>query len=762
MQLKKIGLALLLVAPALTPGFSQTTPSVSADPVLLTVGGKPVTVSEFNQVYRKNLLLSDSADAAATPQKYLDLFVNYKLKVRAAEARGLDTTQAFRDELATYRQQSAQSFLTDKAATEGLIREAYERMKEEINASHILISVAANAAPADTLAAYNQALSLRERALKGEDFAKLAKEFSKDPSAAQSGGSLGWFSALQMVYPFENAVFRTDKGKVTMPVRTEFGYHVIRVNDRRSAQGKVKVAHIFAQLAAGAPPEEQSAAKTRIDEAYAALQRAEPFDRVVKQYSDDASSRNSGGVLPPFGSGAMVVSFEAAAFALKKTGAYSAPFQTTYGWHIVKLIERLPLEPFEEISGVVRQKVLADGRSALGKQVTLARLKRENSFAENPAVRDEVLANADPGAWKPGGAADAKNLFFIGKTPVLVRDFYAFVQKRQASQNPETSKGADPRALLKSYYADFVEQENFQYEETNLEEKNPEFKALVQEFHDGILLFQVMETDVLNKAISDSTGQAQYYEQHKTEYLLPARVKATVLDAANKDVLEQARKALTKLPYALNRKLPDLYFEKGQTDISDKQREQLFDLVVVMASNPDYQVEITGNADTSEDDSVSTARARNVVRYLTSGGGVAMTRVVEIDESKFKPASKTDRDKNRRVGFVFFSNSKQDIARRLNQQKPNNLRITEGFFRKGDDKLLDAVPWKLGRQTLERGGRAIQIEIERLDPARPKAFAEARGSVINAYQADLEKQWIASLRRQFPVALNETEVKKLK
>ncbi|MBC7890847.1 MAG: peptidylprolyl isomerase, partial [Sphingobacteriaceae bacterium] len=628
----KIGLALLLAAPALTPGFSQTTSAVSSDPVLLTVGGKPVTVSEFNQVYRKNLLLSDSADVTATPQKYLDLFVNYKLKVRAAEARGLDTTQAFRDELATYRQQSAQSFLTDKAATEGLIREAYERMKEEINASHILISVAANAAPADTLMAYKQALALRERALKGEDFAGLAKEFSKDPSAVQSGGSLGWFSALQMVYPVENAVFRTDKGRVTMPVRTEFGYHVIRVNDRRSAQGKVKVAHIFAQLAAGAPQEEQAAAKTRIDEAYAALQRGEPFERVVKQYSDDASSRNSGGVLPPFGTGAMVVSFEAAAFALKKPGAYSAPFQTTYGWHIMKLIERLPLEPFEEISGVIRQKVLADGRSALGKQVTLARLKRENSFTENPVVRDEVLANADPNAWKPGGAADSKNLFYIGRTPTLVRDFYAFVQKRQASQNPETNKGADPKALLKSYYADFVEQQNFQYEETNLEEKNPEFKALVQEFHDGILLFQVMETDVLNKALSDSTGQARYYDQHKTEYLLPARVKATVLDAATKDVLEQALKALTKLPYALNRKLPDLYFEKGQTDISDKQREQLFDLVVVMASNPDYQVEITGNADTSEDDSVSTARARNVVRYLTSGGGVAMTRVVEIDE----------------------------------------------------------------------------------------------------------------------------------
>lgn len=762
MQLKKIGLTLLLAAPALTPGFSQTNSPVSPDPVLLTVGGKPVTVSEFNQVYRKNLLLSDSADAAATPQKYLDLFVNYKLKVRAAEARGLDTTQAFRDELATYRQQSAQSFLTDKAATEGLIREAYERMKEEINASHILVSVAANAAPADTLAAYNQALALRERALKGEDFAGLAKEFSKDPSAAQSGGSLGWFSALQMVYPFENAVFRTDKGKVTMPVRTEFGYHVIRVNDRRSAQGKVKVAHIFAQLAAGASQEEQAAAKTRIDEAYAALQRAEPFERVVKQYSDDASSRNSGGVLPPFGTGAMVISFEAAAFSLKKPEAYSAPFQTTYGWHIVKLIERLPLEPFEEISGVVRQKVLADGRSALGKQVTLARLKRENSFAENPAVRDEVLANADPSAWKTGGEADSKNLFFIGKTGVLVRDFYAFVQKRQASQNPETSKGADPKAVLKSYYADFVEQQNFQYEETHLVEKNPEFKALVQEFHDGILLFQVMETDVLNKALSDSTGQARYYDQHKTEYLLPARVKATVLDAASKDVLEQARKALTKLPYALNRKLPDLYFEKGQTEISDKQREQLFDLVVVMASNPDYQVEITGNADTSEDDSVSTARARNVVRYLTSGGGVALTRVVEIDESKFKPASKTDRDKNRRVGFVFFSNSKQDIAKRLNQQKPNNLRITEGLFRKGDDKLLDSVPWKLGRQTLERGGRVIQIDIERLEPARPKAFAEARGSVINAYQADLEKQWIANLRRQFPVDVNESEVKKLK
>ncbi len=745
------------------PVFSQTKSALAPDPVLLTIGGKPVSVSEFNQVYHKNLLVADTTGGTASPRQYLDLFVNYKLKVRAAEARGLDTTQAFRDELASYRQQSAQSFLTDKTATEALIREAYDRMKEEINASHILLSVPANAAPADTLAAYNQALQLRERLLNGEEFATLAKQFSKDPTAAQSGGNLGWFTALQMVYPVENAVYRTNKGKISLPVRTQFGYHLIRVNDRRPAQGKVRVAHILARLAANASQPEQAAAKTKIDEAYAALQRGEPFERVVKQYTDDATSRANGGALQPFGTGQMIAPFEAAAFALKKVGAYSAPFQTSYGWHLVKLVEKLPLEPFEQLSGVVRQRVLADGRSSLGKQTTLARLKRENGFSENPAVLNEVLglANASltEGKFSPdlNGSLAKKDLFFIGKNPVPVRDFFAFVLKKQTAQ-----AGADPKAVLRTLYNQFVEQEIFKYEEAHLEEKNPEFKALVQEFHDGILLFQVMETDVLNKSLADSTGQMAYYQRNQTRYRMPESVAATVLSAASKDVLDQARKLLAKQPYPLNRKLPELYFEKGQTVLNDKQREQLFDLVVVMAKSPAYTVEVTGNADTSEDDSVSAARVRNVVRYLTSGGGIRMTRIVEIDEGKFKPASKTERDKNRRVGFVFFTNSKQDVASRFNQQKPDNLTVSEGIFRKGDDKLLDSVPWKPGRQTLERGGRVIQIDIEQVDPARPKTFGEARGAVINDYQADLERQWLAELRRQFPVEINEVELKKLK
>lgn len=769
MRLQSCCLTLLLAAQAFRPVFSQAPSSSAPDPVLLTIGGKPTTVGEFNQIYRKNLLVADTTGGTATPRQYLDLFVNYKLKVRAAEARGLDTTQAFRDELATYRQQAAQSFLTDKAATEGLLREAYERMKEEINASHLLVSVPAGAAPADTLAAYQKAMALRERLLKGEDFATLAKAASGDASAGQNGGNLGWFTSLQMVYPFESAAYRLDKGKISMPVRTEFGYHLIRVNDRRTAQGKVKVAHILVRLAPNAAQPEQAAAKTKIDEAHAALQRGEPFERVVKQYTDDATSRSTGGVLQPFGTGQMIGPFESASFGLKKVGAYSAPFQTTYGWHIVKLLEKLPLEPYEQLSGVIRQKVQADGRSSLGKQVTLARLKKENGFSENPAVLNEVLAAPAPGLtdgkFTPNlnGPLVGKTLFTLGGQAVPVRRFFEFIQKKVTGQrSAESQAGAAPVALLRDLYGQFVEDENFRYEEAHLEEKNPDFKALVLEFHDGILLFQVMETDVLNKSLSDSTGQVAYFQRNQTKYKMPESVAATVLNAASRDVLDQARKLIAKQPYPLNRKLPDLYFERGRTDLTEKHREQLFDLIVIMAKNPGYTVEVTGNADTAEDDSVSAARVRNVVRYLTSGGGIRMTRIVEIDEGKFKPASKTERDKNQRVGFVFFTTSKQDVANRFNQSKPDNLLVSEGVFRKGDDKLVDSVPWKPGRQTLERGGRVIQIDIEQVEPARLKTFAEARGAVINDYQADLERQWLDGLRRQFPVVINEEEVKKLK
>jgi peptidyl-prolyl cis-trans isomerase SurA len=752
-----------LAVPVALRAQGPTTPA--PDPVLLTLGNRPVTVSEFRQVYQKNLLATDSAASAGSMLDYLKLFVNYKLKVRAAEARGLDTTQAFREELATYRQQSAQAYLTDKKVTEALIREAYDRMREELNVAHILVACAPDAAPADTLKAYLEAVRLRERIQGGEKFAEVAKSNSKDPYAAQNGGVLGWMTGLQMVYPFETAAYKTPKGQLSTPVRTKFGYHLIQVLDRRPAQGKVTVAHILARFPTNASEADKTAAKNRIDEAHLALQRGEPWERAVKQYSDDATSRTNGGQLRPFGSGEMVGPFEEAAFALKRPGAYSAPFQTQFGWHIVRLVEREPLPPFEEASGQIRQRVLADSRSQLSKAVTVERLKRENAYAPNAAVLSELVSRADSrlsqGTWQyapRGDALENRTLFFIGKREYKVGEFLGYLQPRQ-----QPRAGTAPDALMRTYIEAFANEKNLAYEEELLETKNPEFRALMQEYRDGILLFQVMEDNVWGKSLTDSLGQQRYYEQHRAEYQWPERAVAQVWNAKDAATLTQVQRLLTKNPYPLNRTLPDLRFARNQVALTDAHREQLFDLVVVMAKNPGYVVEISGHADTSEPDSLSAARLRNAVRYLTSNGGIALTRIIEVDEGKFKPVSTSDRDKNRRIGVVFYTNEVADVVRQFNEKTPDRLRYEAGTFKKGDNALLDGATWKAGKQTLpQKNGRVVQLDVARIEPARPKTFEEARGAVINDYQGYLETVWLTELRRQYPVVFNDEEVRKLK
>ena len=225
------------------------------DPVILNIAGENVPKSEFERVFKKNNN-KDTDYSKKAVHEYLQLYINYKLKVREALGSGMDTVQAFVDELAGYRSQLAQPYLVDKDVTESLIKEAYERMKTDIRASHILIKCDQNALPKDTLEAYNKALKIRGEITRGGDFNTIAKKSSEDPSAKENAGDHGYFSAMQMVYPFESAAYATKVSEVSQPVRTRFGYHLIKVTDSRPAQGEVRVGHIMVKIAAGAGEED--------------------------------------------------------------------------------------------------------------------------------------------------------------------------------------------------------------------------------------------------------------------------------------------------------------------------------------------------------------------------------------------------------------------------------------------------------------------------------------------------------------------------
>ena len=313
--------------------FTMSIFSQKKDKVLLTINNEKINVSEFKKVYERNLNVIDNEEAKNV-ENNLELFINYKLKVKEAYGLQLDTLKSYRKEVNSYKDQLAAPYLTDQKFTEKLVEDAYFRTKNEIKVQHILVKTPKNASPKDTLIAYNKVLDARNKIISGTSFETVAKEISEDPSAKTNGGNLGYFSAFRMVYPFENAAYNTKVGEISMPFKTRFGYHIVKVNDMRTSKGEIEAAHILVTDTA-------QVGKAKIDEAYNKLQNNEPFEAVAKQYSDDSRSKNDGGNLGKFGSGRMVKPFDEAAFGLTEINSYSRPVKTRFGWHIIKLLQKI-------------------------------------------------------------------------------------------------------------------------------------------------------------------------------------------------------------------------------------------------------------------------------------------------------------------------------------------------------------------------------------------------------------------------------------
>lgn len=553
-------------------------------PVLMTIAGKDVTKTEFENIYHKNSPKDKVSDPKSL-KEYLELFINFKLKVKEAEELGLDTNASFKNELEGYRKQLAQPYLNDNEVTEALIKEAYDRMGYDIRASHILIKCDPNALPKDTIIAYNKTLDLRKRILKGESFETLAKQISDDPSAKENGGDLGYFTALQMVYPFESAVYTTKVGDVSMPVRTRFGYHIIKVADKRAAQGQILVQHIMVKAPKGVSKEDSVKARDKIFELYNKVKKNEDFVELAKQYSDDKSSAKKGGELPWFGSGKMVYEFEKAAFALANNGDYSEPVLTQFGWHIIKRIDKKPLPKFDELKSELKSKIAKDSRAQKSKESLIARVKKENGFKENLKVRDEFVKVIDTtyfeGKWSADKAASLnKELFNIGSKKYTQTDFAKFLSSRQTK-----TKKMDITMLVNNMYKEFVNQACVDFEESKLADKYQDFRLLMNEYRDGILLFELTDRKVWSAAVKDSMGLKEFYEQNKSNYLWEDRLDATIYKCNSRETADKVNKMLAnkKKKYTtdeiqkeinkdsqLNLQVESGKYLKGDNDMLDK------------------------------------------------------------------------------------------------------------------------------------------------------------------------------------------------
>lgn len=515
--------------------------------VLFSIDDTPFYTDEFIRVYNKNLdLVKD--DKQKDIDVYFDLFVGYKLKVDKAYKIGLQNESKYQNELKSYRTQLSKNYTTDSKVTDALTEEAYNRSLKDIKASHILILVDENASPADTIKAYTQINKIRNEIANGKSFEDAAVTYSQDPSAKDNKGDLGYFSVFRMVYPFESAAFNTPKGSVSKIIRTRFGYHIIKVTDIRDNQGEVLAAHIM--ILDKKDENKSDEAQKTIEEIYQKIQQGEKFEDLAKQFSEDKSSSEKGGVLERFGTGQLSSEeFENAAFSLKSKGDIAKPFKTQFGWHIVKLLDKYPVKTFAESKFELENKIRRDDRSKLITTLLTDKLKKKYSVVTDYKMLEKVKKLVNDTYYNQNWEVAPETskqynskLITINKDKVVnASEFIAYLENQQ-KQNLQIKPIYN---LVEHVFNQFVDFQLNQYYDANLENEYPEFKYVMTEYREGLLLFDLMEREIWERSKTDTIGQQKYYEDHISNYQWKKRLKADIFSTTNKTAIEQALK-LTK------------------------------------------------------------------------------------------------------------------------------------------------------------------------------------------------------------------------
>lgn len=469
---------------------------------LVTINKEKITIADFKRIYEKNLDAIDSEEAKDVTNN-LTLYINYKLKVEEAYRLKFDTLPSYKKEIASYKDQLAAPYLQDTTFITELVKEVYFRTKNEVKAKHILIRTLKNATPKDTLVSFNKITTIRNRIVNGENFEKVAVETSEDTSAqgnTKKGiegnkGNLGYFSAFKMVTSFEDAAYKTKVGAVSMPFKSKFGYHILKVDNFRAAKGEIEAAHILIS-------NNTKSSEVKINEVYKRLQNKETFAKLANEYSDDRGSKAKGGKLDKFGTGRMVKPFEIAAFSLENEGDFSKPFKTRFGWHIVKLLKKHPTRSFEEMKQELTTKIKRSSRMQMSEIAVINKLKKQYSITENEESKD-ILNRKDIRTISKDSLQN--NIISINDSNITQGDFVEFIKNRNSK----------PIYVL---FEMFKNQEILAYYKKNLVDTEPEYANVLKEYEDGLLLFELMQQKIWNKSSKDTLGLKAYFSNNKEEY----------------------------------------------------------------------------------------------------------------------------------------------------------------------------------------------------------------------------------------------------
>jgi peptidyl-prolyl cis-trans isomerase SurA len=481
--------------------FSQN----NVNDILFSIDNNHVTTSEeFLKVYNKNLdLITDQSQKNI--DNYLQLYIDYKIKVLEAYDKKYDENESYISELNKYSAQLASNYLFDKISQDSLLKEAYERTKKEINADHILIKI--DQESADTLDIYNKLLSYRSE-FKNNKLEYLKKKYHNGKNVFVE--NLGYFSAFKMVYSFETKAYQTDINQVSMPFRSRFGFHIVKVNDIRNSLGQVTVGHImiFKNI---------KESELTINSLYDSIVNGSNFESLAKKYSNDKKTSSLGGRLKPFTSGQLnSLPFEKAAFELQEIGQISKPIQTKFGWHILKLYSKSKLKSFNELEPSLLKKIRNNSRSSVISNSFYNKLLKKYSVSYNNDLTyfSNELSGADKdNPWViPNNIEKNKLLFSFNNVNLNYLDFANYIVDNSLS-NQLIYKP------IKDLYKDFVNKTLMDYYKKNLYTENENYRFVYNEYRDGLLLFDLMSNEVWNKAKEDTLALKKYYNNNKSLFV---------------------------------------------------------------------------------------------------------------------------------------------------------------------------------------------------------------------------------------------------
>ena len=677
---------------------------------LFTIDSLRVFPDEFLYAYEKS---NNNKGEVEVIDDYLDLYIDFKLKILEAKAKGIDTTEAYKTELEGYIEEIKKPYLTAEKVNKELIEEAYSRLQKEINASHILIRVDPQASAEDTAIAYRKISEIKSKFEAGENFAKLARTYSEDPSAKTNAGLLGWFTAFQMVYPFESAAYETAVGQISPIVRTQFGYHLIKVNDERETLGRIKIAHIMKRFPPDASAEDSSKTEKMIREIYNRVKGGESWFILATKESDDLNTKDNGGSLPWFGAGNLPQTLETAAFELKNPGDISVPVRSPYGWHVLKLEDKRGVGSLQSVHESLSRRVQRDKRSELKEAEVIRKLKNENNFTKKPDAYSMLNSKPLLQIEEFKKKELQMTLFTISDDQYLIEDFLQLY---------------DSSNQLTTELEKFEKLKLIQHEEENLETKYPEYRFLRQEYKDGLLLFEIMNQKVWGKIGKDSVRLREFYEANKNKYKSDEQLEIAKIVFSDTSSIKPFKKPINNRYFPLAPKKHYDITKSITTQLPIKKNTQFTTFV---------SIELPEKI--SKSDSVTLFK-----NLKTTFVKMEVVNLIYSDENK--------------IYLQLFSEANGQLP----QYNENiDSAYTEVIELSEDSKWKNKVAGEYIKTVAKNGRIELDIAIEKYAP-REKTFMEARPEVMDDYQKHLENEWIKELKGKYSVNVNEKVLNNLK